>query len=204
MSVPPLVVQDHQAADRTIAFTKEFKKMKLPSFKGRIDLLKAKAWVLGIKKLFEAQFLEIFYEKHFPQSIQDRKVLELENLKQENKAVVEYEAQFTELARFTPYMVDTDYKKVGKFEVGLRDSILEKINVLQVQKYVDVLNKAIIVKGNQASHNRYLDWKSKRQGSNMHKGLTSLQNKKQNLGSSNTAGSNRDSPPTCPEYGKKH
>ncbi|XP_028118881.1 uncharacterized protein LOC114316420 [Camellia sinensis] len=44
-------------------------------------------------------------------------------------------------------MVDTDYKKARKFEGCLQDSILEKINVLQVQKYVDVLDKAIIVEG---------------------------------------------------------
>ncbi|XP_028098947.1 uncharacterized protein LOC114298552 [Camellia sinensis] len=167
MPVPPPIMQDHQANDRTIALTKEFKKMKPPLYKGGIDPLKAEAWVLGIKKLFEvfpcteaqkvmlaaftiedevhrwwtlirgehqgmncAQFLEIFYEKYFPQSIRDRKVSEFENLKQENKIVAEYEVQFIELARFAPYMVDTDCKKVRKFEGGLRDSILEKINIL--------------------------------------------------------------------------
>ncbi|XP_028112026.1 uncharacterized protein LOC114310276 [Camellia sinensis] len=151
-----------------------------------------------------AQFLEIFSEKYFPQSIHDRKVSEFENLKQGSKIVVEYEAQFTKLARFAPYIVDIDYKKARKFERGLPDSILEKINVLQVQKYVDVLDKAIITEGNQASRNRYSDWKGKMQGSNMHKRLTSSQNKKQNLGTSNTTGFNQDSPSTCLECGKKH
>ncbi|XP_028064290.1 uncharacterized protein LOC114267449 [Camellia sinensis] len=183
MPSPPPVVQDQQADDRTIALTKEFKKLKPPLFKRGIDPLKAQAWVLGIEKLFEvfpcteaqkvlltaftledkarhwwmlvraehqginwAQSLEVFYEKYFPQCIQDRKVMEFEYLKQGNKTVAEYEVQFTKLACFTPYMVDTDYKKARKFERGLRDSILEKINVLKLQKYVDVLDRAIMSK----------------------------------------------------------
>ena len=48
---PP--VPDNQNDDRIIALTKEFKKMKPPQFQGGLDPLKAKAWVLGIEKLFE-------------------------------------------------------------------------------------------------------------------------------------------------------
>ena len=51
--VPPPAVQDFHAEDRTITLTKEFKKMKPPSFKGGIEPMKAEAWVLGIEKLFE-------------------------------------------------------------------------------------------------------------------------------------------------------
>ncbi|XP_028111377.1 uncharacterized protein LOC114309769 [Camellia sinensis] len=195
MPVPPPIVQDHQANDRTITLTKEFEKMKPPSFKGGIDPLKVKAWVLGIEKLFKvfpcteaqkvllttftledkacrwwmfireehqgmnwAQFLDVFYEKHRPQSIRDRKVSEFENLKQGNKTVAEYETKFTELARFALHLIDTDYKKARKFEGGLRDSILEKINVLKVQKYVDVLDRAIIVESNQANRKTPGQW----------------------------------------------
>lgn len=51
--VPPPAVQDVHVEDRTITLTKEFKKMKPPSFKGGIEPMKAEAWVLGIEKLFE-------------------------------------------------------------------------------------------------------------------------------------------------------
>ena len=44
---------DNQNDDRKIALTKEFKKMKPPQFHEGLDPLKAEAWVLGIKKLFE-------------------------------------------------------------------------------------------------------------------------------------------------------
>ncbi|XP_028093280.1 uncharacterized protein LOC114293412 [Camellia sinensis] len=142
--VPPPGIQDHQAEDRTITLTKEFKKMKPPSFKEGIEPMKAEAWVLGIEKLFkvfpcteaqkvqlaaftledEAQrwwmltrtvhqglawdrFLELFYDKYFPQN----------------------------------------YKKERKFEGGLRPSILDQINMLKLPIYVDVLGRAVIAEG---------------------------------------------------------
>ncbi|XP_028067735.1 uncharacterized protein LOC114270437 [Camellia sinensis] len=203
---PPLpvlpLIQAHQADDRTIALTKEFKKMKPPLFCGGVDPLKAEAWVLGIEKLFEvflctdaqkvqlaaftlegearrwwmlignkdeginwAQFLEVFYEKYFPQCIWDWKVFEFERLKQGNHTVAEYEAQFTELAKFALHMVDTDYKKARKFEGVLRGSIQERVNVLKFSKYVDVLDRALMSESNMASHNRPFEWKGKMQGS---------------------------------------
>ncbi|XP_028083104.1 uncharacterized protein LOC114284405 [Camellia sinensis] len=66
-----------------------------------------------------AQFNEIFYNKYFPQCFRDRKVFEFQELKQGKMSVAEYKAKFTELARFAPHMVDTDYKKARKFEGGL-------------------------------------------------------------------------------------
>ncbi|XP_028096343.1 uncharacterized protein LOC114296255 [Camellia sinensis] len=58
-----------------------------------------------------AQFNEIFYNKYFPQCFRDRKVSKFQELKQGKMSVAEYEAKFIELARFSPHMVDTDYKK---------------------------------------------------------------------------------------------
>ena len=65
------------------------------------------------------RFKEIFFEKYFPQCIRDRKVSEFEQLKQGKMTVAEYETNFTELARYAPHMIDTDYKKARKFEGGL-------------------------------------------------------------------------------------
>ncbi|XP_028117247.1 uncharacterized protein LOC114314916 [Camellia sinensis] len=65
------------------------------------------------------RFKEMFYEKYFPQCIRDRKISEFEQLKQGAMSVAEYEAKFTELARYAPHMVNTEYKKARKFEGGL-------------------------------------------------------------------------------------
>ncbi|XP_028059676.1 uncharacterized protein LOC114263357 [Camellia sinensis] len=128
-----------------------------------MDPLKAEAWVLGIEKLFgvfpclETQKVQLATftledkarrwwilirdaDKGIDWCICDRKVLEFEGLKQGNMTVAEYEAKFIELARFAPHMVDTDYKKARKFENGLRSDILERVNVLKLPTYVDVLD----------------------------------------------------------------
>ncbi|XP_028079904.1 uncharacterized protein LOC114281592 [Camellia sinensis] len=98
-----------------------------------------------------AQFKEAFYEKYFPQCVRDRKVTEFEQLKHGTMLVAEYESKFTKVARYAPHMVDTDYKKARKFEGGLNVEILDRINVLKLLKYVDVLDQTIIAKANVAA-----------------------------------------------------
>ncbi|XP_028052079.1 uncharacterized protein LOC114256624 [Camellia sinensis] len=83
----------------------------------------ARRWWLLIRNsngnMIWAQFNEILYNKYFPQCFRDRKVSEFQELKQGKMSVAEYEAKFTELAKFAPHIVDTDYKKAQKFEGGL-------------------------------------------------------------------------------------
>ncbi|XP_028125044.1 uncharacterized protein LOC114321980 [Camellia sinensis] len=87
-----------------------------------------------------ARFLEIFYDKYFPQCARDRKVIEFKGLKQGNLTVVGYEAKFTELTKFAPHMVDTDYKK----------ALMSKTNMANQSKPL-------------------IDWKSKRHASSQRK-----------------------------------
>ncbi|XP_028081322.1 uncharacterized protein LOC114282771 [Camellia sinensis] len=177
--VPPPVVQDYHAEDQTITLTKEFKKMKPPIFKGGIDPMKAEAWVLGVEKLFE-----VFPCTEAQKSMQDKKVTEFETLRQGNKTVAEYEAQFAKLARFAPHMVDTDYKKLPT--------------------YVDVLERAVMAEGNITAQNRISEWKGKRQNTQVSNGPTPPPNKKLNLGTSSASTPTRDSAPICSYCGKKH
>ncbi|XP_028068902.1 uncharacterized protein LOC114271486 [Camellia sinensis] len=150
------------------------------------------------------RFLELFYDKYIPQSVRDKKVIEFETLRQGNKTVAEYEAQFAELARFAPHMVDTDYKKVRKFEVGLRSAILDKVNILKLPTYVDVLERAVIAEGNLAAQSRIFEWRGKRQNNQWVKGSATPPNKKQNSGTSSTTTSTQDSAPVCSECGRRH
>ena len=112
------------------------------------------------------KFLEIFYDKYFPQCVHDRKVSEFLELKLESMAVDEYEAKFTELARFARHVIDTDYKKARHFEGGLRSDILERVNVLKLETYIGVLERNIMSEANIARQAKSTtDWKSsKRQG----------------------------------------
>ncbi|XP_028099393.1 uncharacterized protein LOC114298942 [Camellia sinensis] len=188
-SPPVQPIPDFHNDARKIVLTKEFKKMKSPSFCGGVDPLKAEAWVLSIKKLFEVfpcvetqkvQLATITLEdearrwwmlicddnKGIDWCVCDRKVSEFEELKQGNLTVAKYEAKFTELARFAPHMVDTDYKKARKSENGFRNDILERVNVLNLPTYVDVLDRALMSEIKMANHSKPpADWKAKRQHS---------------------------------------
>ncbi|XP_028090121.1 uncharacterized protein LOC114290413 [Camellia sinensis] len=55
-------------------------------------------------------------------------------------------------------MVDTDYKKARKFEGGLQNSILDKINVLKLPTYIDVLERAIVAEDCGKRHRRTCYW----------------------------------------------
>ena len=48
------------------------------------------------------RFKELFLEKHFPRYVKNQMQIKFLELKQGNMSVIEYEAKFTELARFVP------------------------------------------------------------------------------------------------------
>ncbi|XP_028121648.1 uncharacterized protein LOC114318878 [Camellia sinensis] len=86
----------------------------------------------------------LFYDKYFPQCFQDRKVSKFQELKQGNMSVAKYEAKFTELAQFASHVVDKDYKKARKFEGGLDLDILDRVGVLNLPTYVNVLDRVLM------------------------------------------------------------
>ena len=113
-----------------------------------------------------AQFNAIFYDKYIPQSFRDQKVFEFQELKQRRMSVAEYEAKFTELARFAPHMVDTDYKKTRMFEGGLELEVFDRVDVLKLPTYVEVLDRSLMaeatiaaMKQNKAPAAIQTDWK---------------------------------------------
>ena len=75
-------------------------------------------------------FLDAFYEKYFPESVQDEKEVEFMELIQGNKTVLQYEAKFTKLARFASHVVSNDVRKAKKFQRGLRPSIRTRMAAL--------------------------------------------------------------------------
>ncbi|XP_028059473.1 uncharacterized protein LOC114263173 [Camellia sinensis] len=155
------------------------------------------------------QFKEIFYEKYFPQCFRNKKkVPEFEQLKQGNMSVAEYEAKFTELARFAPRMLDADYKKAQKFEGGLNLDVFDQLGVLKLPKYMDILDRALMNEANLAAMKQTkaptTEWGSKRSGYNFRKGHSFATNKKQNTRSTSSSSQSSGSTPVCSECGRKH
>ncbi|XP_028109695.1 uncharacterized protein LOC114308327 [Camellia sinensis] len=179
---PPLPAQAETDNNDLINLTQKFMKIKPPTFYGGIEPLKAETWLLEMEKLYEV----------FPcsetQKVLDRKVFEFQELKQGRMSVAEYEAKFTELARFAPYMVDTDYKKARKFEGGLDLDVFDRVGVLKLPTYVEVLDKALMAEATLAAMKQSKtpastanEWRGKRPGFGFKKGRF-LGNKKQNTG----------------------
>uniref|UniRef100_A0A2N9HQ68 Retrotransposon gag domain-containing protein n=1 Tax=Fagus sylvatica TaxID=28930 RepID=A0A2N9HQ68_FAGSY len=93
------------------------------------------------KPLTRTNFFEAFYEKYFPDSVRDKKELEFQQLKQRDLTVGQYEAKFTELARFAPHLIEEDSKKAKKFLRGLRPPIRSKLVPLLLDSYSEVVWK---------------------------------------------------------------
>lgn len=66
------------------------------------------------------RFVVVFKEKYVPQAIRDAKCSEFLDLKLKGAMIVaDYEAEFTNLAKFRSHTIDTDNRKARKFEDGL-------------------------------------------------------------------------------------
>ncbi|XP_028066990.1 uncharacterized protein LOC114269809 [Camellia sinensis] len=123
-------------------------------------------------------------------------------------SVAEYVAKFTELARFAPHMVDTDYKKARKFEGGLDLDILDRVGVLNLPTYVNVFDRALMAEAILVVKRRALapitEWKGKRSGFSFKKNRSIGMNKKLNTGSSSSSSQSSGSTHVCTQCGMRH
>ena len=90
------------------------------------------------------QFKETFYKKYFPDSVRRQKVEEFVRLEQEDMTVAQYETKFTELSYITPQLITTEEKKALKFQDGLKPYLKNKISILNLSIYSEVVNRALI------------------------------------------------------------
>ncbi|XP_028055936.1 uncharacterized protein LOC114260078 [Camellia sinensis] len=104
-------------------------------------------WLLTLEKediVTWVRFLEVFYEKYFPDSLWEQKVSEFIHLRQGTMTVAEYESKFTQLVRFATYVIPTEARKVRKFEAGLDPEIKDRLEVLKLPIYAAVIDRAYI------------------------------------------------------------
>ncbi|KAL8091503.1 hypothetical protein AgCh_033936 [Apium graveolens] len=111
-------VKQQQAAAPPVVTFKQFQAVKPPEFKGSADHVEANAWLKEMEKAFELEG---------------------------DLTVAEYEAKFTELARFVPDQVDTDEKKARRFEQGLKFWIQNRVAMFELTSYVAVVQKAMVI-----------------------------------------------------------
>ena len=58
--------------------------------------------------------------------------------------MAQYEAKFIELSRFTLQLIATEEKKALKFQDGLKPYLKNKISILKLSVYSEVVNRAFI------------------------------------------------------------
>jgi serine protease inhibitor ecotin len=66
-----------------------------------------------------AEFRNVFRIHYIPACVMRKKHQEFMDLKQGGRFVHDYSKQFNHLVQYAPDQVDTDYKKKGRFMIGL-------------------------------------------------------------------------------------
>ncbi|MQL88061.1 hypothetical protein Taro_020612 [Colocasia esculenta] len=73
------------------------------------------------------EFVRLFRAKFVPEHIQDRMEQEFLSLTQGSMTVLEYEARFAELFKYTPHIVTDERRKAKKFVMGLKPSLRTRL-----------------------------------------------------------------------------
>jgi len=87
-------------------------------------------------------FSKSFYSRFFPATAQEEMEEQFIGLKQGNKSVDEYAADFLRLSRFAPYMVTDEEKRANRFQKGLRMDIQMYMMSQELKTYASVLSTA--------------------------------------------------------------
>ncbi|KAL8121318.1 hypothetical protein AgCh_018159 [Apium graveolens] len=96
-----------------------------------------------------ARFTELFLEKYFPDCVNNQMEIEFLEPKQGDGGVAEYEAKFTELARFVPDYVCSEAQKARRFQQGLKPEIRSGVVALQLKTYPSVVQAALVIEFDQ-------------------------------------------------------
>ena len=69
---------------------------------------------------------------------------EFVRLEQRDLTVAQYEAKFTELSCFAPQLIATEEEKALKFQDGLKPYLKNKISILKLGVYLEVVDRALL------------------------------------------------------------
>ena len=87
---------------------------------------------------------------------------EFVRLEQRDLTVAQYEAKFTELSRFSPQLIVTEEEKALKFQDGLKPSLKNKISILKLGVYLEVVDRTLIAENDNEELHQYMEQQRKR------------------------------------------
>ena len=76
--------------------------------------------------------------------------------------MAQYEAKFIELSRFTPQLIAMEEEKVLKFQDGLKSYMKNKISILKLGIYSEIVDRALITKKDNEELHQYREQQRKR------------------------------------------
>ena len=76
--------------------------------------------------------------------------------------MAQYEAKFIELSRFAPQLIATEKEKILKFQDGLKSYLKNKISILKLSVYSDVVDRALIAEKDNEEVHQYREQQRKR------------------------------------------
>ena len=80
---------------------------------------------------------------------------EFVHLEQRDLTVAQYEAKFIELSRFAPQLIATEEEKALKFQDGLKPYLKNKISILKLGVYLEVVDIALIAEKDNEEFHQY-------------------------------------------------
>ena len=83
-------------------------------------------------------------------------------LEQGNLTVAQYEAKFIELSRFVSQLIATEEEKALKFQDGLKSYLKNKISIMKLSVYSEVVDRALIVEKDNKELHQYREQQGKR------------------------------------------
>ena len=87
---------------------------------------------------------------------------EFVRLEQRDLIVAQYEAKFTELSRFAPQLIAIEEEKALKFKDGLKPYLKNKISILKLGVYLEVVDRALIAEKDNEELHQYREQQRKR------------------------------------------
>ncbi|XP_022874111.1 uncharacterized protein LOC111392932 [Olea europaea var. sylvestris] len=124
--------------------------------------------------------------KNVPQALTDFKESEFLQLRQGNMSLTDYERQFEQLSRYAPHLVDTEVKKIRRFENGLRPEIGMIIMSHRFTSYREMLERTHAISYQRTSFKQYAQQSKeslgKRKWSDQSKNIHNWQNKRPSTG----------------------
>ncbi|XP_042400978.1 uncharacterized protein LOC121991013 [Zingiber officinale] len=110
--------------------------------------------IFGEQRITWVMFRDAFERQYFPATFCLARRQEFLNLKQGDRSVMEYNAEFCRLAEFCPHLVAQDYDRMLQFTQGLAAYIQLRMSGFPGSSYREVLDRALFIEMTQQQVNQ--------------------------------------------------